>query len=47
MVVEKTMQQEVEERASLTGTNRFELLLFRLGGDENNERSELFWHQCV
>ncbi len=42
MVVEKTMQQEVEERASLTGTNRFELLLFRLGGDENNERSELF-----
>lgn len=42
MVVEKSVQQEVYERTNLTGTNKFELLLFRLGGDENHERSELF-----
>ncbi|NNG21418.1 chemotaxis protein [Telluria aromaticivorans] len=38
----KSVQQEVDERSNLTGTNKFELLLFRLGGDEQGERSELF-----
>jgi two-component system chemotaxis response regulator CheV len=38
----KTVQQEVDERSNLTGTNKFELLLFRLGGDANGEHSELF-----
>ena len=38
----KSVQQEVDERSNLTGTNKFELLLFRLGGDEHGERSELF-----
>ncbi|MGI4719435.1 MAG: chemotaxis protein [Janthinobacterium lividum] len=38
----KSVQQEVDERSNLTGTNKFELLLFRLGGDEKGERSELF-----
>ncbi len=37
-----TVQQEVDERTNLTGTNKFELLLFRLGGDANGEHSELF-----
>lgn len=38
----KSVQQEVDERSSLAGTNKFELLLFRLGGDEHGQRSELF-----
>jgi two-component system chemotaxis response regulator CheV len=38
----KSVQQEVDERSNLTGTNKFELLLFRLGCDERGERSELF-----
>jgi two-component system, chemotaxis family, chemotaxis protein CheV len=38
----KSVQQEVDERSNLTGTNKFELLLFRLGGDENGDRNELF-----
>ncbi len=38
----KTVQQEVDERTNLTGSNKFELLLFRLGGDANGEHSELF-----
>jgi two-component system chemotaxis response regulator CheV len=38
----KSVQQEVDERSTLAGTNKFELLLFRLGGDENGEHSELF-----
>lgn len=38
----KSVQQEVDERSNLTGTNKFELLLFRLGGDENGLHSELF-----
>ena len=38
----KSVQQEVDERSNLTGTNKFELLLFRLGGDENGDFSELF-----
>lgn len=42
MVDAKSVQQEVDERTNLTGTNKFELLLFRLGGDASGERSELF-----
>ena len=38
----KSVQQEVDERSNLTGTNKFELLLFRLGGDEQGNHSELF-----
>ena len=38
----KSVQQEVDERSNLTGTNKFELLLFRLGGDASGEHSELF-----
>ncbi len=38
----KSVQQEVDERSNLTGTNKFELLLFRLGGDEHGQRNELF-----
>ncbi|MES2069431.1 MAG: chemotaxis protein [Pseudomonadota bacterium] len=37
-----TVQQEVDERTNLTGSNKFELLLFRLGGDASGDRSELF-----
>ena len=42
MIDAKTMQQEVDERTNLTSTNKFELLLFRLGGDQAGDRSELF-----
>lgn len=38
----KSVQQEVDERSNLAGTNKFELLLFRLGGDARGEESELF-----
>ena len=38
----KSVQQEIDERTSLTGSNKFELLLFTLGGSINNERSEWF-----
>jgi two-component system chemotaxis response regulator CheV len=38
----KSVQQEVDERSNLTGTNKFELLLFRLGFDARGDRSELF-----
>ena len=38
----KTVQQEVDERTNLTGTNKFELLLFRLGVSGDAERAELF-----
>ncbi|WP_312517619.1 chemotaxis protein [Massilia sp.] len=38
----KSVQQDVDERSNLTGTNKFELLLFRLGGDEQGNHSELF-----
>ncbi|UGQ49060.1 chemotaxis protein [Massilia endophytica] len=38
----KTVQQEVDERSNLTNSNKFELLLFRLGGDENGDHSELY-----
>ncbi|MGP2426128.1 chemotaxis protein [Yersinia sp. 2538 StPb PI] len=35
-------QKEIEERTNLTSSNRFELLLFRLGVSQEEERSELF-----
>lgn len=38
----KSVQQEVDERSNLTSNNKFELLLFRLGGDGNGDHSELF-----
>ena len=38
----KSVQQEVDERSNLTGTNKFELLLFRLGGDAQGNHNELF-----
>jgi two-component system chemotaxis response regulator CheV len=38
----KSVQQEVDERSNLTSNNKFELLLFRLGGDALGEHSELF-----
>lgn len=37
-----TVQQEVDERTNLAGSNKFELLLFRLGAAPGAERSELF-----
>lgn len=37
-----TVQQEVDERTNLTGSNKFELLLFRLGENPTTGRSELF-----
>lgn len=37
-----SVQQEVDERSNLTNSNKFELLLFRLGGDANGDHSELF-----
>lgn len=36
------MQRDVDERTNLTGTNKFEMLLFRLGGDGDGRRSELY-----
>ncbi|MFA3760474.1 chemotaxis protein [Yersinia sp. 2544 StPb PI] len=35
-------QKEIEERTNLTSSNRFELLLFRLGVSQEEEKSELF-----
>lgn len=37
-----SVQQEIDERANLTGSNKLELLVFKLGTSTNNERSELF-----
>jgi two-component system chemotaxis response regulator CheV len=37
-----TVQSEVDERTNLISSNKFELLLFRLGSDGNSDRSELF-----
>ncbi|MDY0331805.1 MAG: chemotaxis protein [Thiomonas sp.] len=34
--------QEVDERSNLAGTNKFELLLFRLGEENQSSRRELF-----
>lgn len=38
----KAVQQDIDERTNLTGTNKFELLLFRLGTDSALGKSELF-----
>ena len=38
----KTVQNEVDERTNLTSSNKFELLLFRLGADSALGQSELF-----
>jgi two-component system chemotaxis response regulator CheV len=38
----KSVQQDIDERTNLTNTNKFELLLFRLGGDDKGEHSELY-----
>ena len=38
----KSVQQEVDERTNLTGTNKFELLLFRLGVSPGSDFSELY-----
>jgi two-component system chemotaxis response regulator CheV len=38
----KSVQQEIDERSNLTNSNKFELLLFRLGADANGEHSELY-----
>ncbi|MFN3717178.1 MAG: chemotaxis protein CheW, partial [Thiobacillus sp.] len=35
-------QKEVDERTNLTGSNKFEMLLFRLGKAPGGERAELF-----
>ena len=37
-----SLQKEIDERTNLTGTNRFELLLFRLGTDAVLGQAELF-----
>jgi two-component system chemotaxis response regulator CheV len=37
-----SVQQEVDERSNLTNSNKFELLLFRLGADNKGEHSELY-----
>ncbi|MBP0596868.1 chemotaxis protein CheV [Herbaspirillum sp. LeCh32-8] len=37
-----SFQKEIDERTNLTASNKFELLLFRLGTDPHGERSELF-----
>ncbi len=36
------VMQEVDERSKLAGTNKFELLIFRLGEDENAHTREVF-----
>jgi two-component system chemotaxis response regulator CheV len=38
----KSIQQEVDERSNLTSSNKFEMLLFRLGADLTHGNSELF-----
>jgi two-component system chemotaxis response regulator CheV len=37
-----SVQQDVDERTSLTGNNKFELFLFRLGKSDNSAHRELF-----
>ena len=37
-----SVQQEVDERSNLTNSNKFELLLFRLGVDDTSGNSELY-----
>ena len=36
------VMQEVDERSKLAGTNKFELLIFRLGEDRNSHTREIF-----
>jgi len=36
------VMQEVEERSKLAGTNKFELLIFRLGQDQSSHTREIF-----
>ena len=36
------VMQEVEERSKLAGTNKFELLVFRLGEDQDSHTREVF-----
>ena len=38
----KSVQKEIDERTNLTSSNKFELLLFRLGADNALGQSELF-----
>jgi two-component system chemotaxis response regulator CheV len=38
----RNIQQDIDERSNLTSLNKFELLLFRLGGDANGEHAELY-----
>ncbi len=35
-------QQDIDERSNLTGLNKLELLLFRLGGDDTGAHAELY-----
>lgn len=37
-----SIQKDIDERTNLTGSNKFEMLLFRLGEAQGSERSELF-----
>ena len=41
------VMQEVEERSKLAGTNKFELLIFRLGQDQKLTHPRDLWHQRV
>ncbi|SHG71140.1 chemotaxis protein [Massilia sp. CF038] len=36
------LQQDIDERSNLTGLNKLELLLFRLGGDGNGDHAEIY-----
>jgi two-component system, chemotaxis family, chemotaxis protein CheV len=38
----KSVQQDIDERSNLTNLNKFELLLFRLGGAADGTHSELY-----
>ena len=37
-----SLQKDIDERTNLTGSNKFEMLLFRLGSSDGSDRSELF-----
>jgi len=37
-----SVQKDIDERTNLTGSNKFEMLLFRLGNAQGSDRSELF-----
>jgi len=37
-----SIQKDIDERTNLTGSNKFEMLLFRLGESAGSDRSELF-----